>query len=120
MKAKHKVRGVHIKRADNGGHVVSADYDDDGTISGQGYRPPAEHVFGASERDKMLAHVHKELDCDDEPPQTEAKESGATEQAEQKAKDKRRGNFPMKGRANLAAAMLRRAESTSKAKGKST
>ncbi len=48
-----------------------------------------------------------------ETPQSEAQESGATQQAEARGGTEKH-RFPMKGRANLAMRMLNRAEETSR------
>lgn len=52
------LRELVVSRAANGGHVVKHRFDNDGPGP---YIEPEEHVFGASEGGKVLAHITKHL-----------------------------------------------------------
>lgn len=67
MESDRKARtpsAVRIRRAANGGHIVTHEYDNSG--AGESYMPPREHAFTSHKA--MMAHVHKatggKLDAD--------------------------------------------------------
>lgn len=62
-----KLRSIEFSKAENGGHIAEHRFE-----SGDGsYHSPEQHVFGADEGHKLLAHVAKHMGIQAEEPETE-------------------------------------------------
>lgn len=55
-----KISHIQIKKAKNGGHIVTHHYENDGGGMVMGpYRSPEDHSFGSDEGHKLITHVGK-------------------------------------------------------------
>jgi hypothetical protein len=59
-KGRKKVKEIRITKGEDGGHVVEHHYEQP-SHSLSAYHEPKQHVFGASEGDKLLHHVVKKM-----------------------------------------------------------
>jgi hypothetical protein len=67
-RAEPKVEEIHLKKAENGGHIAEHHFEQGPEVN---YKKPEPHVFGESEGKQLLSHISEHMGIKSEAPDEE-------------------------------------------------